>query len=581
MTELELEFKSKMVQMKKVDRNDQSSLRIADSGLVTEPINNRSNGFTERDVEAITDELFNTQEQLLKTEEQLLRSQALVQDLERNIQSMGKDAAAGLSGDENDLLKELDRIRKDIGVSKSQETQKGPIDVEYESQLRSSRLENMRLTEEIACLRNIIFEKDDLKLGAEGQEFKGFEQQQNEIESLRKKIEETVTENMALQETVQKLEMVGASPGSGEGLARKLKETEEKLKKSQEECSDMRSEILSLSESLYRAKKKSKSIDVDEVKKQKDELVSARNELVDRDTEIRTLRAELTSSEEKVRELTEEISNVTAAMQRLQSAVDKDSELRELRSEYKTLTERSESLLQQLEEVTTDVVAVRGKHDEANEYSKERLTLTKDLKDVVIHAVGETRQRNSEVEELALMMEKRMGSAELSIEALDSEIALAMKKLHGDKLALSGKKVDPLEIVIDDDSDLDSSVDEEKEKEEADAESIQTEENPAQEDTFKMEEKEEPVGFNSIESVLERTRRVLEVSETVDRLALVSKKSNDTDQASVSTVSLSSRKAHTMKYEDIMKKLANYEAMYSNENRELEAHADKGVEVRE
>ena len=83
-----------------------------------------------------------------------------------------------------------------------------------------------------------------------------------------------------------------------------------------------------------------------------------------------------------------------------------------------------------------------------------------------------------------------------------------MKKLHGDKFALSGKKVDPLEIVIDDDSDLDSSVDEEKEKEEADAESIQTEENPAQEDTFKMEEKEDPVSFNSIESVLERTRRV-------------------------------------------------------------------------
>lgn len=581
MTELELEFKSKMVQMKKLDRNDQSSLRIADSGLVTEPINKKSNGFTERDVEAITDELFSTQEQLLKTEEQLLRSQALVQDLERNIQSMGKDAAAGLSGDEQDLLKELDRIRKDIGVSKSQETQKGPIDVDYESQLRSSRLENMRLTEEIACLRNIIFEKDDLELGAEGQEFKGFEQQQNEIESLRKKIEETVTENMALQETVQKLEMVGASPGSGEKLARKLKETEEKLKKSQEECSDMRSEILSLSESLYRAKKKNKSIDVDEVKRQKDELVSARNELVDRDTEIRTLRAELTSSEEKVHELTEEISNVTAAMQRLQSAVEKDSELRELRSEHKILTERSESLLQQLEEVTTDVVAVRGKHDEANKFSKERLTLTKDLQNVVIHAVGETRQRNSEVEELALVMEKRMGSAELSIEALDSEIALAMKKLHGDKFALSGKKVDPLEIVIDDDSDLDSSVDEEKEKEEADAESIQTEENPAQEDTFKMEEKEDPVSFNSIESVLERTRRVLEVSETVDRLALVSKKSNDTDQASVSTVSLSSRKAHTMKYEDIMKKLANYEAMYSNENRELEAHADKGVEVRE
>ena len=71
------------------------------------------------------------------------------------------------------------------------------------------------------------------------------------------------------------------------------------------------------------------------------------------------------------------------------------------------------------------------------------------------------------------------------------------------------------------------------------------------------------------------------VSETVDRLAIVSKKSKETDEGSLSTVSVSSRKAHTVRYEEIMQKLANYEAMYKNENRELEAIGDKGVEVRE
>ena len=572
LTDFELEMKSKMGKNKQYERYDHSMLRIADSGLITETMKNTSKNFTDKEFETMADELISTQEQLRKTEEQLLRSQALVQDLERNIQNIDGGAVAGLSEDDEDLMEELDQLRQEIGAARSKEMKTGLVEnkqsvkntAESETELKKSRAENSRLKEEIACLRNILYEKGDLKLvGADGKEMKGYEEQQIEILSLRRQVEETFNENIALQETVQKLEILNASPGS----------LTEKLKKSQRECSEMRSEILNLTECLYLANQEREAIDYEELKRQEEELLSARNELVDRDTDIRSLEADLATSEEHVQALTEEIA-------RIQLDVEKYAELNELRAQYKTLSEKSETLLQQVEEVNGDVEVVREQQDKANEESKDRLALTKDLRDIIVDAVGETRQRNKEVEELALMMEKRMGSTELSIEALDSEIALAMKKVHGDDLALPSKRVDPLLIVIDDDSDLES-VEEEKEKEEVDAESIKTEEEEAKQDTFETEEKEEPVGFNSIESVLERTRRVIEVSETVDRLAIVSKKSKETDEGSLSTVSVSSRKAHTVRYEEIMQKLANYEAMYKNENRELEAIGDKGVEVRE
>ena len=572
LTDFELEMKSKMGKNKQYERYDHSMLRIADSGLITETMKNTSKNFTDKEFETMADELISTQEQLRKTEEQLLRSQALVQDLERNIQNIDGGAVAGLSEDDEDLMEELDQLRQEIGAARSKEMKTGLVEnkqsgkntAESETELKKSRAENSRLKEEIACLRNILYEKGDLKLvGADGKEMKGYEEQQIEILSLRRQVEETFNENIALQETVQKLEILNASPGS----------LTEKLKKSQRECSEMRSEILNLTECLYLANQEREAIDYEELKRQEEELLSARNELVDRDTDIRSLEADLATSEEHVQALTEEIA-------RIQLDVEKYAELNELRAQYKTLSEKSETLLQQVEEVNGDVEVVREQQDKANEESKDRLALTKDLRDIIVDAVGETRQRNKEVEELALMMEKRMGSTELSIEALDSEIALAMKKVHGDDLALPSKRVDPLLIVIDDDSDLES-VEEEKEKEEVDAESIKTEEEEAKQDTFETEEKEEPVGFNSIESVLERTRRVIEVSETVDRLAIVSKKSKETDEGSLSNVSVSSRKAHTVRYEEIMQKLANYEAMYKNENRELEAIGDKGVEVRE
>ena len=572
LTDFELEMKGKMVKNKHYERNDHSMLRIADSGLITETMKNTSKNFTDKEFEAMADELISTQEQLRKTEEQLLRSQALVQDLERNIQNIDGDAVAGLSGDDDDLMEELDLLRQEIGAVRSKEMKTGLVEnkqsmqttAESETELKKSRAENSRLKEEIACLRNILYEKGDLKLvGADGKEMKGYEEQQIEILSLRRQVEETFNENIALQETVRKLEILNASPGS----------LTEKLKKSQRECSEMRSEILNLTDCLYLANQEREAIDYEELKRQEEELLSARNELVDRDTDIRSLEADLATSEEHVQALTKEIA-------RIQLDVEKYAELNELRAQYKTLSEKSETLLQQVEEVNGDVEVVREQQDKANEESKDRLALTKDLRDIIVDAVDETRQRNSEVEELALIMEKRMGSTELSIEALDSEIVLAMKKLHGDKLVLSGTRVNPLEIIIADDSDLES-VEEEKEKEEVDTESNKTEEEEVKQDTFETEEKEEPVGFNSIESVLERTRRVIEVSETVDRLAIVSRKSKETDEGSLSTVSVSSRKAHTVRYEEIMQKLADYEAMYKNENRELEAIGDKGVEVRE
>jgi len=297
---------------------------------------------------------------------------------------------------------------------------------------------------------------------------------------------------------------------------------------------------------------------------------------------------ELQQTEGALAAANESIASQETEMQRLQVAAEKapekDAELQELRSQFKKLSEKNASLSQQVRDVMNEVVVVREKQDKANQDSQARLTIAKELQNDIVDTVSETRQRNNEIEELALMMEKRMGSTELSIEALDSEIAVAMKTLKGATLTVLDKKVDPLGLVLPSESDLESADGGDKEIQ---SQGVGGEEKEVHTETVETEEKEAPAAFDSIESVLERTRRVLEVSETVEKLTIVSKsskslhesRSNDNDQASVSTVSLSGRKPS--KYEEIVKRVADYEAMYANENRELEAQPDEGVEVRE
>jgi chromosome segregation ATPase len=625
-----------------LERNDSSALRIVDSGVITEMVNNTSKAFTDRDLEAVTDELISTQEKLIKTEEQLLRSQTLVQDLERNIQNIDNDAPASLSGDDKELLRELDEIRAEIGATKSKEgiqspsvgTQQSKEKVaNYESELKGSREENTKLMEEIACLRNILYDQGDSRTAMEKRDKKSarnekvanqvHEDHQIEIQSLRKQIDATVNENMILQEQIQRLEMFGSSQGSrsgesitaveGKAVGEKFRQTKEKLEKSQQECSEMRNEVLALSESLYKANQRRAPFNLTGLKQQDNQLLLARNELVDKNREISTLENKLTSTQEEVKKLSEEISKMISAfekaqeehnsvveelqqtesalaaakasresqetkLKRLQSvaskAPQKDAEIQVLRSQFKKLSEKNGNLSQQVNDVMGEVASVREKQDKANTESKARVTIARELQNDFIHAMSETSQQNCDVEELTHMIESRMGMTELSIEALDSEIAVAMKCLQSAQASSLDRKLEPIGSVLPTDCRYD----------EIDSEIIETEEKEEVEEKEETEKEEAPVAVDTMQTVLERTRRLLEVSETVQKLTMVSKslregRQNDNEQISMSTVSLHDRK--DSKYVEIIQKVANFESLYSNENRELEAHGDDGIDVRE
>lgn len=390
LTEAELELRSKNVRIRSLERNDPSALRIADSGVITETVNNTSKAFTDRDFEAVTDELISTQDKLVKTEEQLLRSQTLVQDLERNIQNIDKDVVS-LSGDDKELLKELDEIRAEIDATRGGDSQSRSMGTEeskddtmkYRSQLEESREENIQLIEEIACLRNILYDQGSSKTAVDEkvQESAGErveEDNDSQMQSIRKQMEEAINENMA--------------------VAVKLRETEVMLEKSTQECSEMRSEILSLSESLYEANKRrgQATFDLTGLQRQDNELLGARNEIVDKNREISTLKTSLKSTKEEMRKLKKEMKSVSGVfektrnqfnsvaeeleqtksalvaakdsksrkdtkLKRLELAAErapqKDAELKVLRSQFLQLSDRNDGLTQQVKNVMSEVAA--------------------------------------------------------------------------------------------------------------------------------------------------------------------------------------------------------------------------------
>lgn len=638
LTEAELELRSKNVRIRSLERNDPSALRIADSGVITETVNNTSKAFTDRDFEAVTDELINTQEKLAKAEEQLLRSQTLVQDLERNIQNIDKDVVS-LSGDDKELLRELDEIRAEIDATRGDDTQSRSTGTEeskdkmmkYKSQLEESREENIQLIEEIACLRNILYDQGSSKTAIDEKvqesAAKGGEaDDDSQMQSIRKKMEEAINENMA--------------------VAIKLRETEVMLEKSTQECSEMRSEILSLSESLYEANKRrgQAGFDLTGLRRQDNELLGARNDLVDKNREISTLKTSLKSTKEEMRKLKKEMSSVTGAfektrhefnavaeeleqtksalaaakdsksrkdtkLKRLELAAEKepekDAELKVLRSQFKKLSERNDSLTQQVKDVMSEVAAVREKHEKACAESSARVSVAKDLQNEIVQVVSETRQRNREVEDLTAMMEDRMGMTEKNIEALDSDILVAMKSLESAQVTLAEKKEEPQMEVMPTQSESETIFTEEKKVDppvevaptQSESETIQTDEKvekveeeqegddheePEQEEV-QEEKEEESSSSSSVKSVLERTRRLLDVAGAVQKLALASRslregRLNGDDDNSMSNVSLTDRKKN---YDELIKKVADYETQASNEIREVEALADDAVDVRE
>jgi len=235
LAETELELRSNIVKIRQLERNDSSTLRIVDSGVITEMVNNTSKGFTDRELEAVTDELITTQEKLRKAEEQLQRSQTLVQDLEKNLQNIDNEFPQSLSGDNKELLRELDEIRAEIDAARSDvQSQSTGTELskdhtsKHESELEECREENLGLIEEITCLRNILYDQgtmgttvdEKVQMSVSGtistismekiiNEMK--EEHKFEIKSLRKHIEEILNENMDLQEMVRKLEIVSSS----------------------------------------------------------------------------------------------------------------------------------------------------------------------------------------------------------------------------------------------------------------------------------------------------------------------------------------------------------------------------------
>ncbi len=649
LTEKELELRSKNVLIRKLERNDLSLLKHADSGILTETVNNTSKAFTDRDLEAVTDELISTQEKLAKAEEQLLRSQTLVQDLERNIQNIDNDVAS-LSGDDKELLRELDEIRAEIDATRADDSKSRSIGTEEikdtkikdKIQLEESREENTHLREEIACLRNILYDQGSSKTAVDEKVEKSAG---IEMLSVRKQMEESMNENLALQEKIRKLEMLGAAQGEGDmNIVEKLRETEIMLEKSQEECSEMRNEVLALSEDLYEAHKmrEKPTFDLAGLQRQDNELLAARNELVDKNREISTLETSLKSTQKEVRVLSKEISTMSIAfgktqkeynsvveelqqtesalatvkfskenqetkLRRLELAAEKAPqkavELKVLRSQFKKLAEKNEKLTQQVKDVMGEVASMSDKHERNCAESDARLASAKELQSDIVKIVSETRERNSEVEDLTVRMENRMGMTEKTVEALDSEIAVAMRTLDSAQASLSERKEDPPMVVVPTQSESETILTEEKseegvyvgdvhEEEEEEAEEAPEEvskpdpeaEQETEEEEEEVKEEEEKEALESRESVLERTRRLLDAAGSVQKLALKSKSLREgrltkDDEHTMSNISLHDRK-HT-KYEELMKKVADSETKASNEIREVEARADDIVDVRE
>lgn len=665
LTESELELRSKIVKIRQLERSDSSTLRIVDSGIITEMVNNTSKGFTDRELESVTDELITTQEKLRKAEEQLQRSQTLVQDLERNFQNIDNETSQSLPGGDNELLRELDEIRAEIDAARSDiQSQSTANDLgkehmsNYESQLEENREENSRLIEEIACLRNILYDQSITRIAADekGQQSRSGivstismekmvnetkEVHQLEIKSLRKQIEEILNENMYLQEKIKgslypeknievnedeiiQVKFANDLPSYVEDLSSDeiLRQSESMLKESQEECSMMRTEILALTEVLYNANQSrgesmvsnQEIIDLARLTGQDD----GRIEVEDKNKKISALETDLMSTQEEVRVLAEEISHMSNAFEKAQyeynfvveelqqtedalaAAKDmrfsqetmlesvaeqtpqKNVEMRLLKRQFEKLHEKNESLARQVKDAENEVLIIREKQDEARVSTKARVIIAKELRDDIDQAVNQTNQRNREVQELAIIMENRIGSTERNIEMLESEIALATTTLRNDQVvvSLSEKSTPSASMRFRKDT-------------------VATNNQSAEINSktyIKVDiEKAASDEINAQQSLFEQSQRLLEIGEAVQKLTILSKNGksdrkgvlNVDDRTTITATSFSTSSIYSdkknSKYEKIIQRVADYESLSScsKENRELEAHGDIGIEERE
>jgi hypothetical protein len=116
-------------EMRQVGRSD--SLRIADSGVITEVVSNTAKGFADRandnsnvneildELDTVTEQLDSTKQRLWRSENELQKSQTLVQDLERSLQKIDSNDTSqnNSTSDDKALLRELEEIRAEIDAT--------------------------------------------------------------------------------------------------------------------------------------------------------------------------------------------------------------------------------------------------------------------------------------------------------------------------------------------------------------------------------------------------------------------------------------------------------------------------------
>jgi len=325
----------------------------------------------------------------------------------------------------------------------------------------------------------------------------------------------------------------------------------------------------------------------------------------------------LMSTQEEVRLLAEEISHVTSAFEKAQyeynsvveelqqtenalaaakgtrfsqetrlesvaeQTLQKNAEMCLLKTQFEKLHEKNESLARQVKDAENEVLIVREKQDVARVSTKARVVIAKELRDDIDQAVNQTNQRNREVQELAIIMENRMGSTERNVEMLESEIALATTTLRKNQAASLSEKSKPSASMAF--------------RKDTVAMDNQSAEINSKANITVDKEKAASNEINAQQSLFEQSQRLLEIGEAVQKLTILSKNDksdrkgllNVDDRTTITATSLSTSSINSgkknSKYEEIIQRVADYESLSlcSKENRELEAHGDIGIEERE
>ncbi|VEU36004.1 unnamed protein product [Pseudo-nitzschia multistriata] len=682
-TKLRREAERALAELESAPKNRASAFPIKsmDSGIVTETASNTTKGYAERELEAVTAELIATQKKLRKTKDDLDKSQALTKDLERNLHNIGGDESAKiLSGDDEALLRELDEIRAEIDAARNDIQSHSPNKIlgkqqifDYEKELEDTREENARLTEEISCLRNIIYDQDTVGSLANEKALNHVDKVKlrREVESLRNKLQraqddyerqivdiEIYWRNKSQQANIEKHDpeevsdddIIGlkfandnSSSRRERALEKKAVEAEELLKKSEEECSKMRSEVLSLTESLYKARQnrsEASKIGINESKRQEGVLLEAWNEVEDKKKEIIALENQLVSTQNEVRLLSEEISNMSGAFEKAQleynSVVDElekvqdlyelslkatesnsdGAEISLLRTQFQILNEKNEALGRHVKKMENEILSVREEQEEVLVGVEARTAIAEELQATVDRAVDETDQRNQEVEAITNMMEARLRGTEESVDMLEKQIS-AVSRIASNGATIAGtNEQSPSNGWL-----MNQYYSEKNEKAKAAISATMSylsasskssvgrdEDDKILDDLLSLAERTATsasevqnavpsVQKNPYQSTIDGSPRLLEISKAIEKLTTISntnkwspktETSDGDDTVGSATASLSSNSLQSIrsrsKYAEILQKVADYNKSFSpvaeNENDD-EARGEVGVEERE